>query len=176
MLSLFSGVGGIDLAAQWAGIQTVAFCEIEEYPKQILQKRFKGVPIYDDVRKLTAKRLQSDGIGSVDIICGGFPCQDVSMAGKRKGFTDEEGKCTRSGLWIEYARIIGEVKPKWIVAENVRGLLSIPAMGRAGGGFGIIMSDLAQMGYDAAWSCYGASDVGAPHKRERVFIVAHTRC
>ncbi|WP_427112418.1 DNA cytosine methyltransferase [Megasphaera sueciensis] len=176
MLSLFSGVGMIDLAASWCGINTVAFCEIEEYPQEILQKRFKGVPIYDDVIKLTAAKLRQDSVPSIDIICGGFPCQDVSTAGKRKGFKDEEGNCTRSGLWTEYARLIGEIKPKWIVAENVRGLLSIEAMGRRGGGFGIILRDLAEMGYDAAWSCYGASDVGAPHKRERVFVVAHTRC
>ena len=102
-------------------------------------------------------------------------CQDVSQAGKRAGFTDKDGNCTRSGLWIEYSRLIGEIRPRWIVAENVGGLLSIPAMGRAVGGFGIILSDLAEMGYDAAWSCYGACDVGAPHKRERVVVVANRR-
>lgn len=133
MLSLFSGVGMIDLAASWAGIETVAFCEIEEYPQQILAKRFPGIPIYNDVRELTAERLKNDGIEKIDIICGGFPCQDVSAAGKRTGFTDSKGNTTRSGLWSEYARLISEIKPKWIVAENVQGLLSIPAAGVRGG-------------------------------------------
>ena len=174
MLSLFSGVGMIDLAASWAGIETVAMCEIEDYPVKVLERRFPNVPIYRDVRELTAAKLKTDGIEKIDIICGGFPCQDVSCAGKRIGFTNSEGNATRSGLWTEYARLIGEIKPKWVVAENVRGLLSIPAMGRAGGGFGIVLRDLADLGYDVFWSCYGAADVGAPHQRERVFIVAHS--
>ena len=88
MLSLFSGVGMIDLAASWAGIETVAFCEIEEYPTKILQRRFPGVPIYRDVRELTAEKLKTDGIPKNHIICGGFRCQDVSRAGKRTGFVD----------------------------------------------------------------------------------------
>lgn len=133
MLSLFSGVGMIDLAASWAGIETVAFCEIEEYPQKILQRRFPGVPIYRDIRELTAEKLKADGISKIDIISGGFPCQDVSTAGKRTGFVDSEGNVTRSGLWGEYARLICELKPRWIVAENVRGLLSISAAGIRGG-------------------------------------------
>lgn len=133
MLSLFSGAGMIDLAASWAGIETVAFCEIEEYPTKILQRRFPGVPIYRDVRELTAEKLKTDGISKIDIISGGFPCQDVSTAGKRTGFVDSEGNVTRSGLWGEYARLICELKPRWIVAENVRGLLSISAAGIRGG-------------------------------------------
>lgn len=99
MLSLFSGVGMIDLAASWAGIETVAFCEIEEYPQTILRRRFPNVPIYSDVRELTAEKLKTDGIPKIDIISGGFPCQDVSTAGKRTGFVDSEGNVTRSGLW-----------------------------------------------------------------------------
>lgn len=133
MLSLFSGVGMIDLAASWAGIETVAFCEIEEYPQKILRRRFPNVPIYSDVRELTAEKLKTDGIPKIDIICGGFPCQDVSTAGKRTGFVDSSGNITRSGLWGEYARLIRELKPRWIVAENVRGLLSISAAGIRGG-------------------------------------------
>ena len=175
MLSLFSGIGGLDLAAQWAGIETVAFCEIEPYAVSVLKRRWPCVPIYNDIRELTADRLREDGIGNIDIICGGFPCQDVSCAGKRTGFHDSEGNTTRSGLWAEYARLIGEIKPKWVVAENVRGLLSIPAMGRAGGGFGIVLRDLADLGFNVAFSCYGASDIGAPHQRERVFIIARRR-
>lgn len=132
MLSLFSGAGMIDLAASWAGIETVAFCEIEEYPQKILRRRFPNVPIYSDIRELTAEKLKADGISKIDIISGGFPCQDVSTAGKRTGFVDSEGNVTRSGLWGEYARLIRELKPKWIVAENVRGLLSISATGIRG--------------------------------------------
>lgn len=132
MLSLFSGVGMIDLAASWGGIETVALCEIEEYPQKILQRRFPGVPIYRDVRELTAEKLKTDGISKIDIISGGFPCQDVSTAGKRTGFVDSEGNVTRSGLWGEYARLIRELKPRWIVAENVRGLLSVSATGIRG--------------------------------------------
>lgn len=176
MLSLFSGVGMIDLAASWAGIETVAFCEIEEYPQKLLQRRFPGVPIYRDIRELTAEKLKADGISKIDIISGGFPCQDVSTAGKRNGFVDSEGNVTRSGLWGEYARLIRELKPRWIVAENVRGLLSVSAAGIRGGGFGTVLRDLAEMGYRVGWSCYGATDVGAPHKRERVFIVAYREC
>lgn len=174
VLSLFSGIGGLDLAAQWAGMKTVAFCEIDDYACKVLERRFPGVPIYRDVRELTADRLRADGIGKIDLITGGFPCQDVSCAGKRVGFHDSEGKVTRSGLWSEYARIIGEVKPEWVVAENVRGLLSIPAVGIPGGGFGIVLRDLADMGYRSGWCCYGASDVGGKHKRERCFIIAHS--
>ena len=176
VLSLFSGIGGLDLAAQWAGMETVAFCEIDDYACKVLERRFPGVPIYRDVRELTAERLKADGIENIDLITGGFPCQDVSCAGKRVGFHDSEGQITRSGLWAEYARIIGEIKPKWVVAENVRGLLSIPAVGTPGGGFGIVLRDLADMGYSAGWCCYGAADVGAYHRRERVFIVAHSNC
>ena len=175
VLSLFSGIGGLDLAAEWAGMHTVAFCEIDDYACKVLEKRWPGVPIYQDVRELTAESVRADGIPQIDLITGGFPCQDVSCAGKRTGFHDSDGQVTRSGLWAEYARIIGEVKPRWIVAENVRGLLSIPAMGIAGGGFGIVLRDLADLGYRAGWCCYGAADVGAPHRRERVFIVAHAR-
>lgn len=132
MLSLFSGVGMIDLAASWAGIETVAFCDIEEYPQKILRRRFPNVPIYSDIRELTAEKLKGDGIPKIDIISGGFPCQDVSTAGKRTGFVDSEGNVTRSGLWGEYSRLICELKPRWIVAENVRGLLSISAAGIRG--------------------------------------------
>lgn len=174
VLSLFSGIGGLDLAAEWAGMETVAFCEIEEYPVQVLKRRWPDVPVYNDVRELTRERLEADGILPIDIIIGGFPCQDVSNAGKGVGFVGEDGEVTRSGLWGEYTRLIGEIKPRWVVAENVRGLLSNDADGNSGGTFGIVLRDLADLGYCAGWSCYGASDVGAPHKRERVFIVAHS--
>lgn len=174
MLSLFSGVGMIDLAASWAGIETVALCEIEPYAQEVLKIRFPGIPLYDDICTLTAEKLRGDGIDKIDIICGGFPCQDVSCAGLRKGFENSDGEVTRSGLWGEYARLIGELRPRWIVAENVRGLLSASVDKRPGGDFGIVLRDLAYLGFDAEWSCYGAEAVGAPHKRERVFVVAHS--
>jgi len=174
LLSLFAGVGGIDLAAQWAGIDTVAMVEIETYCQQVLQKRFPGVKIYDDVRTVTAERLRQDGIGRIDIVSGGFPCQDVSCAGKQAGFIDADGEITRSGLWWEMLRIAVDVRARWILAENVRNLLSIADVrGRKGGTFGHILRDLAENGYNATWFCYGAADVGAPHQRDRVFIVAH---
>lgn len=170
MLSLFSGVGMIDLAAQWAGIETVAMCEIQPYPQQILKKRFPEAKIYDDIFKLSAEKLKNDGITKVDIISGGFPCQPFSVAGNREGEEDERY------LWPEMCRIIRELKPRWILGENVPGLLSIADVsGRRGGTFGSILKDLAQMGYDAIWSVYGANEVGAPHKRERVFILGYAQ-
>lgn len=174
VLSLFSGIGGLDLAAEWAGMETVAFCEIEEYPVQVLKRRWPDVPVYNDVRELTRERLEADGILPIDIITGGFPCQDVSQAGRRVGFHDQDGEITRSGLWTEYARLIGEIKPRWVVAENVRGLLSNDADGNSGGTFGIVLRDLADLGYRAGWCCYGVCDVGGVHQRDRVFIIAYS--
>lgn len=159
MLDLFSGIGGFSLGLERAGMRTVAFCEIEEYPRQVLAKHWPNVPIYDDVRTLDADTLRRDGI-AVDVICGGFPCQDVSFAGKRAGL---EG--ARSGLWREYRRLIGELRPRFVIVENVPGLLSL--------GMGTVLGDLAALGYDATWDCIPACAVGAPHRRDRVWIVAH---
>ena len=129
-LSLFSGIGGGDLAAEWAGIEPVAFCEQDLFCQKILKKHWPDVPIFDDVRN-----IRGDQFGDIDIVYGGFPCQDVSLAGKRTGFRDSDGEVTRSGLWGEMFRIVREAKPRWVVAENVRGLLSIPSWnGRRGGG------------------------------------------
>ena len=174
-LSLFSGIGGLDLAAEMAGIETAAFCEIEPFAVKVLERRFPGVPIFNDVRTLTARGLKSKGLMPIDVVHGGFPCQDVSTSGKRTGFVNSDGQLTRSGLWGEMCRIVGEVKPRWVVAENVWGLLSIPSPdGRTGGGYGIVLRDLAEMGYRAGWACYGASDVGAIHTRNRVAVVAYS--
>ena len=159
VLDLFSGIGGFSLGLERAGMRTVAFCEIEEYPRQVLAKHWPNVPIYDDVRTLDADTLRRDGI-AVDVICGGFPCQDVSFAGKRAGL---EG--ARSGLWGEYRRLIGELRPRFVIVENVPGLLSL--------GMGTVLGDLAALGYDATWDCIPASAVGAPHRRDRIWIVAH---
>ena len=163
VLSLFSGIGGLDLAAQWAGMETVAFCEIEPYAKQILEKRFPGVKIYDDVRKINRETLEQDGIAPIDIICGGFPCQDLSCAGKQAGLEGE-----RSGLWFEMLRIIGEVKPRWVVAENVRGAVNLA--------LDTCRMGLEEQGYEVRAYVIPASSAGAPHKRERLFIVAVTQC
>ena len=159
LLDLFSGIGGFSLGLERAGFRTVAFCEIEPYPRAVLAKHWPGVPIYDDVRKLSADTLRRDGI-VVDAICGGFPCQDLSFAGKRAGI---EG--ARSGLWSEYARLIGEIRPRVAIMENVPGLLSA--------GHGRVLGDLAALGYDAWWDCIPASALRAPHRRDRVWIVAH---
>lgn len=160
MLDLFSGIGGFSLGLERAGMRTVAFCEIEPFCRAVLAQHWPEVPIYDDVRTLTADTLRRDGI-TVDVICGGFPCQDVSTAGMRAGLEGE-----RSGLWAEYGRLIGEVRPKFAIVENVTGLLSL--------GFGNVLGDLAALGYDAVWDCIPACAVGAPHSRDRVWIVAHT--
>lgn len=159
VLDLFSGIGGFSLGLERAGMRTVAFCEVDPFCRAVLAQHWPGVPIYDDVRTLTADALRRDGV-AVDVICGGFPCQDVSFAGRRAGL---EG--ARSGLWGEYRRLIGELRPRFVVVENVPGLLSL--------GMGTVLGDLAALGYDAIWDCIPASAVGAPHRRDRVWIVAH---
>lgn len=168
VLSLFAGIGGFDLGLErTGGFKTVAFCEIDPFCQRVLAKHWPGVPIYDDVRELTAARLAADGIAA-DVITGGFPCQDVSVAGKRAGL----GEGTRSGLWSEYARLVGELRPTFVIMENVAGLLSGPDHA-PGGWFGRVLGDLAELGYDAEWENIPASALGAPHRRERVWVIAH---
>ena len=168
MLSLFSGIEGIGLAAERCGIELAACCEIEPYAVSILKKRHPGVRVYGDIRTITKDRIAEDGIGKIDILAGGFPCQPFSCAGQRKGQEDDRY------LWPEMLRLVGELKPKWVLGENVAGLLSIADVsGRRGGTFQAILYDLASMGYRVGWTCYGAGDIGAPHQRDRVFIVAH---
>jgi DNA (cytosine-5)-methyltransferase 1 len=159
VLDLFSGIGGFSLGLERAGMRTVAFCEQDEFCRRVLAKHWPNVPCYDDVRNLTADRLRSDGIAA-DVICGGFPCQDISVAGKGAGIEGE-----RSGLWSEYARIIGELRPGFAIVENVTALL--------GRDLGRVLGDLAALGYDAEWHCIPASALGAPHRRDRIWIVAH---
>ena len=168
VLDLFSGIGGFSLGLErTGGFETVAFCEIEEFPRKVLKKHWPEVPCYHDVTTLTGDILRRDGI-SVDVITGGFPCQDISCAGKQAGI--KEG--TRSGLWSEIVRLIGELRPRYVIVENVANLLSGPSEKR-GGWFGRILGDLAERGYDAEWENIPASALGAPHRRERVWIVAY---
>lgn len=162
VLSLFAGIGGFDLGLQrTGGFETVAFCEIDKKAQQVLRKHWPEVPIYDDVSTLTAERLAADGIVP-DVIVGGFPCQDVSIAqGPSRAGLD--GK--RSGLWSEFARLIGELRPRYVGVENVSALLSL--------GVDRVLRDLAALGYDAEWECIPAGTVGAPHIRDRFWLVGH---
>ena len=160
VLDLFSGIGGFSLGLErTGGFETVAFCEIEPFCRRVLAKHWPEVPCYDDVRTLTAERLAADGI-AVDVICGGFPCQDISDAGLRAGLDGE-----RSGLWSEIARLTGELRPRFVIVENVAALLGFD--------FGRVLGDLASLRYDAEWHCIPAGYVGAPHERDRLWIVAY---
>lgn len=178
--SLFSGYGGLDLGVQAAlGGEVVWHCEFDTAPSIVLENNFPGIPNFGDITK-----VDWDTVERVDILTGGFPCQDVSLAGGRKGVA--EG--TRSGLWFEFAKAIEKLQPRLVVIENVRGLLSAKAdsgMGysaevveEAGGkpvlrALSAVLADLADLGYDAEWQTVRASTAGAPHRRERVFIIAY---
>jgi DNA (cytosine-5)-methyltransferase 1 len=189
-LSLFSGIGGLDLAAEWAGFRTIGFVERDKFCQRVLAKHWPGVPIWDDVAEVSAYTLHEleraqqdqrqdqsgqqaprrDHVGrlaaprvGIDLISGGFPCQPHSVAGKRQASADERD------LWSECARIVGEFRPRWCVFENVPGLLS----SEGGSFFARVIGDLAALGYGVGWATYGAVDVGAPHRRDRVFIVAN---
>ncbi len=169
VLDLFSGIGGFSLGLErTGGFETVAFCEIEAFPRKVLAKHWPDVPCYDDVRTLTAERLVADGI-AVDVITGGFPCQDISVAGKQAGIS--EG--TRSGLWSECLRLVSELRPQYAIFENVSNLLSGPEQ-QPGAWFSRILADLASVGYDAEWHDIPASYVGAWHRRGRVWLLAYS--
>lgn len=160
VLDLFSGIGGFSLGLErTGGFSTVAFCEIEEFPRCVLKKHWPEVPCYDDVRTLTADTLARDGIG-VDVICGGFPCQDVSNAGRRAGLAGE-----RSGLFGEIIRLGRDLRPQFFILENVAALLS-RGMDQVCGAF-------SEIGYDLWWETIPAKALGLPHERERVWIVAY---
>jgi DNA (cytosine-5)-methyltransferase 1 len=157
ILDLFSGIGGISLGLErTGGFETAAFCEIDKAAQKVLKKHWPDVPIFEDVTTLSVKDID----GPIDIICGGFPCQDLSVAGKGAGL---EG--ARSGLWWEFHRLIKEAQPKWVIIENVSVLRSR--------GLDQVLGSLAEIGYDAEWHCIPASAVGAPHRRDRIWIVAY---
>lgn len=164
-LSLFSGIGGLDLAAEMAGFVTVGQCEWADYPTRVLERHWPDVPRWRDIHELSADEfIRQTGLQSVTVISGGFPCQPHSKAGKRKASSDERD------LWPEFRRVIGELHPRWVVAENVRGLLS----SEDGRFFRGILGDLSNLGYDVAWCCLRAADFGAIHRRERMGIVAYS--
>ena len=178
--SLFSGYGGLDLAVMnTLDAEVVWHCEFDKAPSAILAKHFPDVPNYQDVTKVDFTKIEK-----VDVLTGGFPCQDLSLAGKRAGL--KQG--TRSGLWIEFARAIEELQPKLVVIENVRGLLNAKAdngveysqedLDDWGGqpvftAIQAVLGSLADLGYDAKWCGLRAADAGAAHNRFRVFIIAY---
>lgn len=169
VLDLFSGIGGFSLGLErTGGFETVAFCEIEDYPRRVLKKHWPEVPCYEDVTKLTGDILKRDGI-SVNVITGGFPCQDISVAGRLAGITEK----TRSGLWSEIIRLVGELRPEFVIVENVSNLLSGPKE-RRGAWFGRVLGDLAECGYNAEWRSLYGWQFGKPHNRERIWIVAYS--
>lgn len=160
-LSLFSGIGGLDLAAEAAGFVTVGQCEWADYPTKVLEKHWPDVPRWRDIRTLTGEDFYArTGLRTVDVISGGFPCQPFSVAGKQKGKGDDRY------LWPEMLRVIRELTPRWIVGENVPGILRIAA--------GDVVADLERDGYDVAVFNFEAAAVGATHRRGRVFFVANT--
>ena len=154
--SLFSGIGGFDLGLERVGYEIKWQVEIDEYCRKVLAKHWPNVARYGDITG-----VDWESVPRVDLLCGGFPCQDLSFAGKRAGIDG-----ARSGLWSEYVRAIVQLRPRYILVENVPGLLTNEYMGR-------VLGDLAACGYDAEWDCIPASAVGAHHRRDRVWIVAH---
>lgn len=186
VLDLFSGIGGFSLGLERAGMRTIAFCEIDPYCRAVLRKHWPDVPIYGDIRELTGAQVMADAArcrwgrvepgrrplrgntdpsgngegGIIDLICGGWPCQDISVAGKGAGLDGE-----RSGLWSEFARIIGEVRPRYVILENVSALL--------GRGVDRVCGDLAAFFYDCEGHVISASAFGACHRRDRIWIIAY---
>jgi DNA (cytosine-5)-methyltransferase 1 len=155
--SLFAGIGGMDLGLERAGMQCAWQVEIDEFCRKVLAKHWPDVPKFNDVKECGKYNLEL-----VDLICGGFPCQDISNAGKRAGINGE-----RSGLWSEFHRIICDLRPRYVLVENVAALLAR--------GLDRVLSDLATSGYDAEWSVLSACALGAPYTRERVFIYAYSQ-
>jgi len=161
VLDLFSGIGGFSLGLErTGGFETVAFCEIEEFPRKVLAKHWPGVPCYEDVRQLP---FHLERVQSADVITAGFPCQDVSYAGKGAGLSGE-----RSGLWWMVRRTLRLVRPRLTLLENVAALLNR--------GMGTVLGSMAAIGYDAEWHCIPASYVGCRQIRDRVWIMAYPEC
>lgn len=159
-LSLFSGIGGLDLAAEWAGFRTVGQCEWADYPTKVLEKHWPDVPRWRDIRTLTGGEFyERTGMRTVDVISGGFPCQPFSVAGKRRGKEDDRF------LWPEMLRVVKELRPAWVVGENVAGIISVA--------IDQVLSDLESIGYACQAFVIPACAVDAPHRRDRCAIVAN---
>lgn len=159
VLDLFSGIGGFSLGLErTGGFRTIGFCESDERKREEIQRQWPGIPCFPDVATLSGNQIS----GKPNVICGGFPCQDVSVAGRRAGITGQQ-----SGLWAHFARLICELRPRYAIVENTPGLLS--------NGMGRVLGDLADGGYDAEWDCIPAAAVGAPHLRARIWILAYPR-
>ena len=162
-LDLFSGIGGFSLGLERSGlVETAAFCDWEPYCQQVLKKHWPDVPVYGNIKELNYDRLKADGIDSVDIITGGYPCQPFSIAGRQKGEQDPRH------VWPEYFRLIQELRPTWVIGENVAGHIKL--------GLDTVLENLESEGYSARAFSISASSVGAVHQRERVWIVAHSGC
>ena len=160
VLDLFSGIGGLALGLQQAGFTLGAFCEQGPFPRQVLQRHWPDVPCYPDIRTLSAARLRADGVPAPALVCGGFPCQDISAAGRGFGLSG-----ARSGLWFHMLRLVRECGPDWVLVENV------PALRVRGADQ--VLAGLEAAGY-ACWPLVvGAAHAGAPHRRQRAFVVAH---
>ena len=157
IIDTFSGIGGFSYAAEKlvGGFQTIQFVECEPYAQKILKKHWPDIPIHDDIKTYNPEPY------SADVVCGGFPCQDISTAGQGKGITEE----TRSGLFYELIRVIRLVRPRYIVLENVAAILN--------NGLGIVLGELAEAGFDCEWACIPASALGACHQRDRWWLVAY---
>jgi DNA (cytosine-5)-methyltransferase 1 len=153
--SLFSGIGGFDLGLERAGMRVIWQSEIDPYASAVLRKHWPHVPNHGDIRNIRAGTVEP-----VDVLCGGFPCQDISSAGYKAGIAGSQSR-----LWAEYARLVGELQPRYVLVENVAALLSR--------GLGNVLGDLAALGFDAEWHCIPAAAVGAYHGRDRLWIIGY---
>jgi DNA (cytosine-5)-methyltransferase 1 len=161
VLDIFSGIGGFSIGLEAASMQTVAFCEINPFCRKILTRHWPSVPIFTDITTIDKEDLKA--LPRIDVIAGGFPCQDISVAGKGGGINAK-----RSGLWKEFVRLINEIRPKYAIIENVANLRST--------GLISVLQDLWAIGYNAEWHCIPASAFGAPHRRDRIWIIAYPAC